>query len=153
MRSDLRRGFSVEPLSAREIRESYPVLCALECLAVRNSIVFVSQLLPELTRINVLFAGTRSPRRALDLDTLWHDTLMSQSKNARLAAMVANLRRAIRRYEHVYMSDQSLTAHSAKQHRGIIAAFRRGDTEGALSALVENYHFGMQALLRNMDEE
>jgi DNA-binding GntR family transcriptional regulator len=153
VRSDLRRGFSVEPLSAREIRESYPVLCALECLAVRSSIVFVPQLLPKLGRINAQFARARSPQRALDLDTLWHDTLMSQSKNARLAAIVANLRRAIRRYEILYMSDRSLTAHSVRQHRTIIAAFRRGDMEDAIAALGENYRFGMQALLRNMNEE
>jgi len=153
VRSDMRRGFTVEPLSAREIRESYPVLCALECLAVRSSILFVAQLLPELARINAQFARARSPQRALDLDTLWHDTLMSQSKNARLAAIVANLRRAIRRYELVFMSDRSLTAHSVRQHRTIIAAFRRGDEEDAIAALGDNYQFGMQALLRNMNEE
>lgn len=153
VRSDMRRGFSVEPLSSREIRETYPVLCALECLAVRNSLAFVPQLLPALARINAQFARARSPQRSLELDTLWHDTLMSQSKNERLAGLVANLRRAIRRYELVYMSDRTLTAHSERQHRAIIAAFRRGDVEAAMSLLAENYLSGMKALLRSMGEE
>src|SRR5271165_5327532 len=48
VRSDLRRGFSVEPLSPREVRETYPVLCALECHAVRSSAEFIPPLLPEL---------------------------------------------------------------------------------------------------------
>jgi DNA-binding GntR family transcriptional regulator len=152
VRSDLRRGFSVAPLSAREVRETYPVLAALEVLAVRSSADLLPPLLPVLKKINADFARARSPSRALDLDTQWHDTLMSRSANARLKEMVAGLRLAIRRYEHVYMSDLGLTAVSAQQHDAIMTAFRCGDVEGALAALAENYRFGMQALLGKMGE-
>src|SRR6516225_2562575 len=51
VRSDLRRGFSVEPLSAREIRETYPMLSALECHAVKETLDFIPALIPELARI------------------------------------------------------------------------------------------------------
>src|SRR3569623_316123 len=34
IRSDLRRGFTVEPLSAQEVREVYPMNACLDCLAV-----------------------------------------------------------------------------------------------------------------------
>src|SRR5713101_6738628 len=44
VRSDLRRGFTVERLSAREVRETYPLLAALECFGVRSS----AELLPLL---------------------------------------------------------------------------------------------------------
>jgi DNA-binding GntR family transcriptional regulator len=153
VRSDLRRGFTVEPLSAREIRETYPILAQLECMAVRSSAGLVHLLLPELTRINGEFARARSAKRALELDTLWHDTLMSQSKNARLASMVRTLRLAIRRYEHVYMADSGLIPTSAQQHRQIIAAFQHKNLEAGIQAIEENYRFGMQVLLRKMGEE
>jgi len=153
VRSDLRRGFTVQLLSARDVREIYPVLAQLELYAVRTSARFVPALLPRLARINAEFARARSPGRALDLDTLWHDTLMSRSTNARLAAMVGNLRLSIRRYEHLYMAEGHLTAISVAQHKAIMAAFRRGDIKLALAELEENYRFGMQALLQKMGEE
>jgi DNA-binding GntR family transcriptional regulator len=153
VRSDLRRGFTVEPLSTREVRETYPILAQLECLAVRTSARIVAALLPELTRINAKFARARTPKRALEMDTLWHNTLMSQSKNARLASMVNGLRLAIRRYEHFYMADSKLIPNSAAQHRDIIAALRRNDLEAGIKAIEENYFFGMQVLLRKMGEE
>jgi len=152
VRPDLRRGFTVEPLSAREIRETYPILAQLECLAVRSSARLVSAVLPELTRINHEFARARTPQRALDLDTRWHDTIMSQSTNARLASIVSRLRVAIRRYEQSYMTDPRLIPVSARQHRAVIAAFRRGDVDAGIRALEDNYLFGMQVLLRKMGE-
>lgn len=153
VRSDLRRGFTVEPLSSREVRETYPLLAHLECLAVRNSARFVAPLLPALARINTAFARARTPRQALELDTLWHDTLTSQSKNARLASLMAGLRLAIRRYELFYMADAKLIPASVAQHQEIIAAFQRDDLSAALQAIEENYLFGMQILLRKMGEE
>jgi DNA-binding GntR family transcriptional regulator len=153
VRSDLRRGFTVEPLSSREVREIYPILAQLECLAVRGSARFVATVLPELTRINADFARTRTAKRALEQDTLWHNTLMSQSKNARLAALIATLRLAIRRYEHFYMADSKLIPTSVAQHQDIIAAFQGNDLEAGIKAIEENYVFGMQVLLRKMGEE
>jgi DNA-binding GntR family transcriptional regulator len=153
VRSDLRRGFSVELLSAREVRETYPMLAALECHAVRSTLAFIPSLIPELERINIAFRRTRSPGQALALDTRWHDTLMSQSGNARLRKLVDNLRRAIERYERIYMADVGLTAISARQHEGILELFRKGKPDAALKALEENYHFGMQSLLKKMGED
>jgi len=153
VRSDLRRGFTVEPLSSREVRELYPILAQLECLAVRSSAKFVVALLPELTHINAEFTRARTPKRAIEIDTLWHNTLMSQSKNARLASMIATLRLAIRRYEHFYMADSKLIPASAAQHEDIIRAFRHNNLEAGIKAIEENYVFGMQVLLRKMGEE
>jgi DNA-binding GntR family transcriptional regulator len=153
VRSDLRRGFTVAPLSTREVREVYPILAQLELYAVRTSLRFLPALLPKLVKINGAFARARSPLRAIEFDTQWHDTLMSHSKNTRLAALVAELRLAIRRYEHLYMAETDFTSISAKQHEAIIAAIRRGNRDEILQALEENYRFGMDALIRKMGEE
>jgi DNA-binding GntR family transcriptional regulator len=153
VRSDLRRGFTVGELSPREVRETYPLLAHLEIMAVRNSAPMLPLLIPELERINADFARAKTPARARDLDTLWHDTLMSRSQNRRLAEIVATLRLAIARYERLYMADTELISMSVAQHEGIIKHLKRGDLEAALKALEHNYRFGMQALLRKMGEE
>jgi DNA-binding GntR family transcriptional regulator len=153
VRSDLRRGFTVEPLSAKEVREIYPLLAHLECLAVRNSAGLLAPVLPELERINRAFSGARTPARARELDTLWHQTLMSQSRNSRLSAIVSNLRLAIRRYEHFYMAEAKLIPASAAQHAEIIAALMLNHMESAIAVLEQNYTFGMRVLLRKMGEE
>jgi DNA-binding GntR family transcriptional regulator len=152
VRSDQRRGFTVQPLSPREVRETYPLLAELECFAVRSTARLVPAVLPRLEKINAEFARAPSPKRALVLDAAWHNTLTSQSRNERLSAIIERLRRAIERYEHFYMADKSLISVSVKQHRGIIDAFKRGDLDGAIEAIRENYAFGMQILLNRMDE-
>lgn len=153
VRSDVRRGFTVGELSTREVRETYPLIAHLEIMAVRNSAPMLPVLIPKLAAINADFARAKSAQRARDLDTLWHDTLMSQSKNTRLAAIVATLRLSIERYERLYMADTDLLAISVVQHDGIIKHLKRGDIDGALKAVEHNYLFGMQALLRKMGEE
>jgi len=153
VRSDLRRGFSVEPLSGREVRETYPLLAALECHAVRTSAQFLAPLLPALVRVNAQFRRARSARQALELDTRWHDILISPSNNSRLTSLVASLRRAIRRYELIYMSDTALLPTSAAQHDAILDAFRKHDMTTALEAIEANYILGMHIVLRKMGEE
>jgi DNA-binding GntR family transcriptional regulator len=152
VRSDQRRGFTVEPLSSREVRETYPLLAELECFAVRSTASLIPAILPKLEKINAEFARAATPKRALVLDAAWHDALTSRSRNERLAAIVERLRRAIERYEHFYMADKSLISVSVKQHRGIIDAFKRGELDRAIEAIRENYAFGMQVLLNQMNE-
>ena len=153
VRSDLRRGFTVEALSVREVRETYPVLANLECYAVRSSGPFLSPLLPVLERINARFRRARSAQQALELDTRWHDTLISPSNNSRLAGLIASLRLAIRRYELIYMSDTALLSTSAAQHDAILGALRKSDMETALDGIEANYVLGMHVILRKMGEE
>lgn len=153
VRSDLRRGFTVEALSPREVRETYPLLAALECLAVRSSAEFVPPLLPSLEQLNAKFRRARSPKQALEFDTQWHEMLMGPSRNSRLSALVASLRLVIHRYEQMYMSDADMIPTSADQHDAILAALRRGAMAEALQAIELNYTFGMHVLLRKMGEE
>jgi DNA-binding GntR family transcriptional regulator len=153
IRSDERRGFSVERLSAREIREIYPMIWTLEGLALRSSAVCAHLLVPELARINLEFARARTSQRALDLDTQWHERLTSQSQNRRLLETISALRLGIRRYETVYMADTRLLPESVAQHNAIIDALREHDIDAAIKGLEKNWRFGMEVLIRKMGEE
>jgi DNA-binding GntR family transcriptional regulator len=153
IRSDERRGFSVERLSAREVREIYPMIWTLEGLALNSSAVCAHLVVPELIRINSEFAKARTPQRALELDTLWHEKLTSQSQNRRLRETISALRLAIQRYETVYMADTRLLPESVAQHDEIMNALREHDTEAALRGLEKNWRFAKEVLIRKMGDE
>lgn len=152
VRSELARGFSVEPLSAREIRESYPIIAALEELALRTSALVLPSLVAQLTKLNRELAANAGPEYAIDCDSRWHETLISGCPNRRLNQITAELRSTLRRYERLYMMDSLLIAESARQHTRIIDAIVAGDVEAAVNALADNWRFGMETLLLRIGE-
>lgn len=153
IRSDERRGFSIEHLSAREVREIYPMIWVLEGLALRSSAVYAYLLAPELARLNSQFAKARDPQRALALDTQWHERLTSRSQNRRLLATISALRLGIRRYEAVYMSETQLILESVSQHNAVINALNKHDIEAAVRGIEDNWRFSLEVLIRKMGEE
>jgi DNA-binding GntR family transcriptional regulator len=153
IRSDKRRGFSVEHLAARDVREMYPLIWTLEGLAIRSNAICAHLLVPDLVRINSEFAKARNPERALALDTEWHEHLISQSQNRRLLQTLSALRLGVRRYETVYMLSISLVPESVRHHDKVIEALKRHDVEASVAALEENWRFGMEVLVRKMGEE
>jgi len=152
LRSDRDRGFSVEPMSGREIRELYPILWTLECLALRLCGPRATLAVPSLTRLNNELRTTRNPKRALVLDNTWHETLLASCPNRRLQDYIQGLRLGIRRYEFVYMREVPLINVSVHQHQEIIKAVKDGDTGLALEKLEENWRFSMEELLVRVGE-
>lgn len=152
VRSEVDRGFSVAPLSGREVREIYPMLWTLEGLAVQSGIPVVYRLIDKLTEVNSRIRGRVKPEQALKLDTQWHETLVSASPNVRLKQELATLRMAIRRYEYIYMRNDVLIEESARQHQKIIDCLSAKDADGAIRHLTENWRHGMHAILIQLGE-
>jgi len=145
--SDLDKGYAVKPLTEREIREIYPIIPALEAVAVRESATLVISVLPILERINKQLAKARNSDDAIVLDTKWHNALISKCSNGVLLSMIASLRRRIFRYERVYMSDTATVASSVKQHADIIASLGSGNIEAAIKVLHLNYELSMETVV------
>lgn len=152
VRSELAHGFSVEPLSGREVREIYPILWTLEGLALRSCETAVFSLLPELSRINAALAEASQPIERLQWDATWHETLISSSPNQRLLKMLSGLRLSIRRYEHLFMSDSDLVVESVRQHGQIIEALHNKDIDLALQFLTENWRVSRDLILVRLGE-
>ncbi|HEX8695339.1 MAG TPA: GntR family transcriptional regulator [Longimicrobium sp.] len=145
---DVGRGFFVKPLSAREVREVYPILWTLEILALRTSPPPPRARLAELGRINAEMAGAAAdPERRIDLDVEWHRALLEGCGNERLLEMIAGLKAVIRRYEYAYMQNAAHVPVSTGQHEQIARAVEDGDLETAVPLLEENWRFGMEDLL------
>lgn len=152
LQADLARGFTVVPLTAREVREVYPIIWTLECLALTSIDQPERVALSELTQINEDLAQVRDdPAHMLALDSRWHETLMQGCPNRRLRQMIATLKKVAYRYEWAYMRETSLVATSVEQHRAIIEALEGRDLTRAISLLEDNWRFGMNALLQQLD--
>lgn len=148
VRQELNRGFVVVPLRRDEVRQRYPIIWALETLALRSSYALVGLAAPELRALNSRFAQAASqPEQARRYDQQFHALLVSRCDNIRLQELLAVEQRAIERYERLFMRQPDLIAHSAAQHEQIAAALDAGDLERAAGALEQNWRFGMEHVL------
>ena len=148
VRSQLRRGFSVKPLSEREAREVFPIVGALEGLALSESGVLVKSNLTKLRAANkALLAARGRPRTAIHADHKFHQLLLAHCSNAHLLQLVGNLHRILLRYELLYMSDPGLVGVSVEQHNRILEAIANGNIVVAREALQFNYQTGMDAVV------
>lgn len=144
-----RRGFFVRPLSAEEVREIYPVLWTLECLALRLRGFPNADELATLGQINAsLEENLGHPPKALNLDTEWHRTLLRPCHNKRLLGMIRDLKRAAYRYEYAFMQQSNRVIVSVEQHRQILESLHRGDMEGAVVTLQENWRVTLECTER-----
>jgi len=145
---DVGRGFFVKPLSAREMREVYPIVWALEVLALRSVPPLPRSTIAELDRINAELARTENdPERRIDLDVLWHQTLLEGCGNQRLMEMIDSVKAVVRRYEYAYMQNSGFIPISTRTHDEITRALERGDVEAAVPLLESNWRFGMEEML------
>lgn len=136
--SILNRGYFVRPLDEGEMRELYPIVAALEILALKSGPPSAERL-RELDALNERLRGERSPGKCIELDDRWHSTLLADCPNATLLRLLPALKRRLYRYEYLFMSDESLQAESARQHAAITAAIRKKNLERAAALLEENW--------------
>jgi DNA-binding GntR family transcriptional regulator len=147
LRQDLAKGFSVQPLSEREVREIYPILWTLEGLALRLAGKMAALELPTLNQINHELAQAKDAQSWRKWDTQFHETLVKNCGNTRLLELIQYHRQLVARYERAYMQNLELVAVSAQQHQQILISLELGDVEAAAVALEGNWQYGIQALL------
>ena len=100
MESRPARGFAPVPLSARDVNEVYPMVAALEILALRSTPPErLHPHLSELERLADQMAAAATARRAQALDYRWHTRLAEECGNERLLRTLSSLKRVVRRYE------------------------------------------------------
>jgi DNA-binding GntR family transcriptional regulator len=151
VQSSAGRGFFVRPYEAREVEEIYPLIWTLEAMALRNSPVPGAAVLRRLQQINQELRDATDPLRALELDTLWHGTLLSGCSNATLMEILKSLKQRAQRYEFAYMQE-SRQKISTGHHAAILRALRGGDVDRAATLLEENWRIGPRFLLSWLKE-
>jgi DNA-binding GntR family transcriptional regulator len=144
------RGFTVRPLVAEEAAELYPILAALEALAVRTGAASEAGRAGLAERLEPVFAelesSTDSVRRR-HLDSAGHDALVAASGNRRLADHARRLRTTLSRYELAYMREVRSRRDADREHREIAAALAAGESERAAVLVERHWLDGMATLL------
>ena len=142
------KGFFVLPLHAREVEELYPVIAALEVLALRSSPPPSPSKLKELAAINQELDSVRHDgEAALEADARWHEALLASCPNRRLLDTIRGLKYHAQRYESAYMRHSGRIIQSVAQHRAILRALREGDREEAARRLEANWKISQEFLL------
>jgi DNA-binding SARP family transcriptional activator/DNA-binding GntR family transcriptional regulator len=140
-------NFRAAPLAMSEARRLYPAAVVLESVAVRRSPRFDQEGLEGLRKANASFrAAAGDPAAAIAADDEFHRRLTANCGNDELVAALLPIKRALLRYERVYMTDTGRIERSAAQHDAIIAALERGEHAEAAQLLRENLGSGLPDL-------
>jgi len=147
-------GFYVVPITATDIEEVYPIIGALESLAVTlTPIDAFGEVLPELLQLaRDMEATTDQPKLEQELDNSWHALLVSRCGNDRLVSIVQEMKVVVSRYETGFMTDPDSVRTSAEQHRAVAEALAAGNQSKAADLVIENWESGMRRLLAWHDQ-
>jgi DNA-binding GntR family transcriptional regulator len=141
------RGYWLSPLTATEVRETYPVIGALEVLALRSS--EPTQLFahaPELITLADAMLEA-SPQDAGSMDDQWHQELLRFCPNQRLLNLIKTQKTVVHRYELAYFNVDGRIQESVAQHRRIAEALRAGHIDQAARELKDNWDAGMRQMI------
>lgn len=148
------KGFVVRPLTGEEVQELYPIIGALETLALKSSVHINKGIEKELVADIAAMGKPKTDYISLiELDQQWHGLLLSGCKNQRLMAMISELKRLAFRYEYAFMQDVELVKTSMEEHRGIAAALFEQGVEAASTLLAKHWEFSKQALVMKLEKQ
>jgi DNA-binding GntR family transcriptional regulator len=146
------RTFRCAPLAVVEARRLYPSVVVLESLAVRQSPPFSAPALAALRAANARLRDARArPPDAVAADDDFHRLLTAGCGNDHLLTALRPVRRALLRYEQVYMRDPVRVDRSVRQHDAIIEALQRRDHAEASQRVRENLAGGLQDLTEALE--
>lgn len=146
----LNRWTRVAALDATQAAELYPVVAALEHLALSLAFPgFTAQDLDHLHDLDGrlrLALEHREAQAAVAADTGFHDVWISGSGNGELQQTLWTLKRKLRRIELAYFQTGSAGQASLGEHAVLLEALRAQDLEAALRALHRNWQGSLQRL-------
>ena len=141
------RGFRLTPLDRTELHEIGSILAALEPLALDQSPAPDPPRLDRLADIVRRLEQTRGDvDRCIELDDDFHRVLLEDCPNRRLLALVATLRRSLRRYLHHYLERGGRVSLSSLQHSRITDSLKKGDRAAARQLLERKWRRGMDEI-------
>ena len=146
----LNRWTRVAPLRAAQAAELYPVVEALECLALRLAApTLTGGDLDQLQYLNgQLRQGLRAgnAQEAVEADTAFHDVWISKSGNTELQQTLRALKRKLGRIERAYFNAAASGQVSLDEHEAIRGSLQEGEIEDAITALQHNWRGSLHRL-------
>lgn len=147
-----RIGWFVKPLSVDEFDQLYAIRPLLDPEALRLAGLPPSERIERLEKLNGQIAAADDADQIIALDDEFHLLLISACPNQILLDLIRDIIRRTRRYEVALMRDRANVAVATDNHRAILAALRRRDLEGAVTALRHNLQTGYEPIRAWLEE-
>lgn len=131
-------GYTVARLSSEELRQSYLMRAALEAIVLRDLPRLSTAQIIELTELNERIAEASKAVDVLRITELNHDFHFVIFRSSGLNLIVNEIERIWKiteAYRSVYLYDESARRQIIREHRQLISALRRGQTEKAVAIM------------------
>ncbi|MER7014707.1 GntR family transcriptional regulator [Saccharopolyspora sp. NPDC000359] len=131
-------GYTVARLSADELRQAYLMRGALEAIVLRELPRLSTAQIVELSELNDQIAHAAEQVDVLRITELNHDFHFVIFRASGLQLIVDEIERVWKRteaYRAVYLYDEAARRRIVREHRQLINALRRGQTEKAVAIM------------------
>ena len=141
------RGFRVPPLSLTVVQDLYPMLGAMEGLALRLAGARARELVPRLEEMNARMASEMlTARQRYQLDRAWHETITEHSPNQTLAGELSRLRQRLSHYGGAWEQGAADVRASQAEHAEITDRIRAGALDVAAELLLAHWVRGIKVV-------
>jgi DNA-binding GntR family transcriptional regulator len=141
------RGFRVPDLALGVVQDLYPMLGALEGLALRLAGGRAREQVPRLEEINARMASEHlTARQRHQLDQAWHETVTARNPNPSLAGELARLRQRLGHYGGAWEQGAADVRASQAEHAEITARIAEGALDVAAERLLAHWIRGIKVV-------
>ena len=147
-------GFTVLGLTSQDIDETFGIRSVLESYAAR--LAAENHTPADLERLE---KKIREYQRCLEtgqaaelekINTQFHELIYTLSNSPRLIKMINDLKAQIQRFRHIILSQEAMARQSNRDHKQMVAAIRRHDTDGVEKLVKEHILRGKAAVLEQL---
>jgi DNA-binding GntR family transcriptional regulator len=147
------RGYVTTDASEAMVRESFPILAALEALAMQLAGPALTAIAPDLHAINEALGGARTSEEQYELDRSFHATLTGACDNARLQHLLAMERARAQLVDGSHRRGLANPVESIAEHRAIAEDIGRGRIAEAAERLNAHWQGGMEVVAQWLREK
>lgn len=145
------RGFFVTELSWKDAKDIYSLIAVLESEAIRNSDFNPFQL-KRLEQINAQFCEAKNAKEMVQLDRLFHETLIENFTNQYALKIIEDIRVRITMYEMQFMENLQNDT-SSTMHNDILQYLANQDKDNAIKVLNSNWEISINHINKTLQNE
>ncbi len=148
------QGFFVAAASKQLVAESYPVLGALEALAIRLSPPLNKTAIRKLESANKrIIRKNASAQQLFSADMDFHNIMISQCGNRSLLKMIASAKSSIGRWDGGKRRGMADPERAYLEHAHVISRLREGNHDSAASLIESHWNRGIETVTGWIENE
>jgi DNA-binding GntR family transcriptional regulator len=147
LEADGNRRVFVRPLAAGEVDDVYPVLAAMEVVAVRTTAPMTDDQHARLNAVNAELQAETLPDRRIELEMKWHCMLVEPCRNNYLLGTIDSIRQVTRRYEYAYILDVGAVPVCTRSYSLIAAHLFVQEVDAAALLLETAWRFRRETIM------